>query len=167
MADLGRAYVPAALVALKWPNDVLVDGGKVSGVLVESGSAATGGLWLAVGVGVNLVSRPAGMERPATCLAAHLKGDVARPPSPEEALAALAEAFDRWRAVWQERGFGPIRAAWTQAASGLGDRCMARLGSETVEGVAEALEEDGALRLRLPDGSARRVTAGDVFFPTD
>ena len=163
VADLARAYVPASLVALKWPNDVLVDGGKVSGVLIESGPA-DGGLWLAIGIGVNLVSSPEGTERPATHLGAHLKAEAARPPSPEEALAGLAKAFDHWAGVWEGQGFGPIRAAWTDAASGLGRPCLARLGSETVEGVAEALEADGALRLRLADGSARRITAGDVFF---
>ena len=164
VADLARTYVPASLVALKWPNDVLVAGGKVSGVLIESGPAGPG-LWLAVGIGVNLVSSPTRTERPATHLGAHLRPELAAPPSVEAALDDLAKAFERWRALWQEQGFGPIRAAWTAAAAGLGEACVARLGTETIEGVAEALEEDGALRLRLPDGSARRITAGDVFFP--
>ena len=163
VADLARAYVPASLVALKWPNDVLVDGAKVSGVLIESGPAGQG-LWLAVGVGVNLASSPTGTERPATSLGAHLKAEVAAPPAPEAALSELAEAFEAWWTIWRTEGFEPLRAAWTGAAGGLGGPCLARLGAETVEGVAEALEADGALRLRLPDGSARRITAGDVFF---
>lgn len=160
--DLAEAYVPRALLSLKWPNDLLVDGAKASGVLIESGQAAEG-LWLAVGVGVNLVSHPGGTERPATDLSAHLRGDVGGPPGFDDALARLAEAFDRWRRLWDGQGFMPIQAAWTERAAGLGRPAVARLGQETVHGIAEALDADGALRLRLPDGSIRRITAGDVF----
>jgi BirA family biotin operon repressor/biotin-[acetyl-CoA-carboxylase] ligase len=163
VADLARAWVPPSIVALKWPNDVLVGGAKASGILVESGPAAAG-LWLAVGVGVNLASHPSGTERPATHLGAHLRAEVASPPSFDQALSGLAEAFGRWWSVWEREGFAPIRTAWTAAAAGLGQPATARLGSETVQGVAEALEPDGALRLRLADGSVRRITAGDVFF---
>lgn len=162
--DVAESCVPRALLALKWPNDVLVDGAKASGILVESGPAA-GGLWLAVGVGVNLASHPEGTERPATHLAAHLRADRVAPPSFDETLAALAQAFDRWRALWERDGFAPIRAAWTERAGGLGAPVIARMGSETVQGTAEAMEADGALRLRLPDGRIRRITAGDVFIP--
>jgi BirA family biotin operon repressor/biotin-[acetyl-CoA-carboxylase] ligase len=139
-----------------------VDEAKVSGILIESGPAARG-LWLAVGVGVNLRSHPSGTERPATHLAAHLRGDVTAPPSFDEALGRLAAAFEHWRGIWDRLGFSPIQAAWTERARRLGQPAVARLGHETVHGVAEALEHDGALRLRLPDGSARRITAGDVF----
>jgi BirA family biotin operon repressor/biotin-[acetyl-CoA-carboxylase] ligase len=163
VADLARAYVPPSIVTLKWPNDVLVGGGKASGILVESGPAA-GGLWLAVGIGVNLASHPAGTERPATHLGAHLRAEAAAPPSFDEALSRLAGAFGRWRSLWEREGFGPIRYAWSEAATGLGRLATARLGQETVEGIAEALEPDGALRLRLPGGGVRRITAGDVFF---
>ena len=163
VADLALAQVPDALVRLKWPNDVLVAGCKASGVLIESGSRADGRLWLAVGVGVNLKSAPVAAERPATALAEHLRADVAAPLTPEAALHLLADAFDRWLALWESQGFEPIRAAWTARAE-LGRACVARLDHETVEGVAEALETNGALRLRLADGRVRRITAGDVFF---
>lgn len=161
--DMAEAYVPRALLTLKWPNDVLLAGAKVSGLLIESG-AARSGLWLAVGIGVNLASHPAGTERPATHLGAHLRADVARPPSSDEALEALAKAVDHRRSQWEGEGFGPIARAWTERAGGLGERATARLGVETVEGVAEALDADGALRLRLADASVRRITAGDVVF---
>jgi BirA family biotin operon repressor/biotin-[acetyl-CoA-carboxylase] ligase len=67
--------------------------------------------------------------------------------------------------VWREQGFAPVREAWTASAQGLGGPCTARLGAETLEGVAEGLDADGALLLRAPGGSVRRITAGDVFFP--
>jgi BirA family biotin operon repressor/biotin-[acetyl-CoA-carboxylase] ligase len=164
VADLARAYVPAAIVRLKWPNDVLLDGAKLSGVLIESGAAAAGGLWLAVGIGVNLASHPENTERPATHLGAHLREGVVAPPGLEDALDQLAGAFARWWSIWEREGFAPVQEAWTAAAGGLGGPAIARLGSEQVEGLAEGLDADGALRLRLADGSLRRITAGDVFF---
>ncbi len=162
VADLAASYVPEALVRLKWPNDVLVAGDKVSGVLIESGPRTGGGLWLAVGVGVNLAHAPAGTERPATALADHLRADLTRAPTPAEALVTLAEAFARWTGIWDDDGFPAIADAWSARAD-LGARVAARLPAETLEGVAEALESDGALRLRLDDGAVRRITAGDVF----
>jgi BirA family biotin operon repressor/biotin-[acetyl-CoA-carboxylase] ligase len=160
VADLASAYVPAALVSLKWPNDTLLAGRKLSGILVESG-ALGGGLWLAVGMGVNLAEAPPGLDRPATTLAEHMP---APPPMPLEALQVLGGSFETWRALWDGGGFAPIARAWTERAHGLGQPCVARLTSETVEGTAEGLDPDGALRLRLADGSVRRITAGDVFF---
>jgi BirA family biotin operon repressor/biotin-[acetyl-CoA-carboxylase] ligase len=161
VADLASACVPASLVSLKWPNDPMIAGKKASGILVESGPSPNGGLWIAVGIGVNLASAPVAAERPATTFAAHM---IAPPPKPLEALTQLAQAFERWRALWDSSGFPAIADAWTARAHGLGQPCTARLGSETVEGVAEGLEPDGSLRLRLVDGGIRRITAGDVFF---
>jgi BirA family biotin operon repressor/biotin-[acetyl-CoA-carboxylase] ligase len=161
VADLASAYVPASLVSLKWPNDPLIAGKKASGILVESGPSPNSGLWIAVGIGVNLASAPVAAERPATTFAAHM---TAPPPKPLEALHQLVQAFERWRALWDSAGFPVIADAWTARAHGLGEACTARLGSETVEGVAEGLDPDGSLRLRLADGGIRRITAGDVFF---
>ncbi|MBS0296118.1 MAG: biotin--[acetyl-CoA-carboxylase] ligase [Proteobacteria bacterium] len=164
IADLYDAYVPPSLVSIKWPNDVLIDGLKASGILVESGARPDGLLWLAVGCGVNLNHAPEGTERPATRIADHLRGDVLAPPTPEQAVAVLGEAFARRFDDWERLGFAATAAAWTARAQGLGQSCIARLHAETVEGVAEGLEADGALRLRLPNGAVRRITAGDVFF---
>jgi len=161
VADLAGRYLPASLVSLKWPNDLLVADRKSAGILVESGVHPTGGLWLAIGVGVNLATPPAAAERPATAFAEHM---ASPPPEPAEALHVLAEAFEGWREVWERMGFAPIAAAWTARAHGLGGVCTARLPGETVAGRAEGLDPDGALRLRTPAGAVRRITAGEVFF---
>ena len=160
VADLASTYALASKVRLKWPNDTLLAGRKLSGILIESGPSP-GGLWLAVGIGVNLAEAPSDVERPATALSDHMDGP---PPRPAEAVEILAQAFERWRSLWERAGFAAIAEAWTQRAYGLGQSCSARLPGETIEGVAEGLDLDGALRLRLPDGSLRRITAGDVFF---
>ncbi len=160
VADLTASVIPSELVKLKWPNDVLVAGKKVCGILLESGAHPGGGLWLAVGIGVNLVHHPEDQERPATNLSVH--GDAV---SPDEAVKRLAERFEHWRTVWARDGFAPIREAWLARAWGLGERCTARLDGETVEGMFADVSDDGSLRLDLNDGRRRLVSAGDVFFP--
>ncbi len=164
IADLLDAYAPASLVTIKWPNDVMLAGRKASGVLVESGAHDGGGLWLAVGIGVNLAHAPEGTERPATALAHHLRGDMTAPPTVEAAAAKLAEAFVVWMDRWETLGFQPILDAWRARTAGLNGPAVARLGRETIEGVAEGVAPDGALKLRLADGSLRLISAGDVFF---
>jgi BirA family biotin operon repressor/biotin-[acetyl-CoA-carboxylase] ligase len=164
IADLLDAWAPASLVTIKWPNDVMLAGQKASGVLVESGAHESGGLWLAVGIGINLVSAPEGTERPATALALHLRGDAASPPTIEAASAKLAAAFDIWMTRWETLGFQPILDAWSARTAGLDGPAVARLGRETIEGRAEGVGPDGALKLRLADGSLRLISAGDVFF---
>ena len=161
VADTAALYAPTGLVSLKWPNDLLIDGSKAAGILVESGAVSGEGLWVAVGIGINLAAAPMTSERPATTFADHMR---APPPAPLEALEHLAEAFDGWRALWEHSGFPSIADAWTARAHGLGERCVARLADSVVEGVAEGLEPDGALRLRIFDGRLLRITAGDVFF---
>ncbi|MFO0411958.1 MAG: biotin--[acetyl-CoA-carboxylase] ligase [bacterium] len=164
IADLLDAWAPASLVTIKWPNDVMLAGQKASGVLVESGAHESGGLWLAVGIGINLVSAPAGTERPATALAHHRRGDAASPPTIEAAAAKLAAAFAVWMTRWETLGFQPILDAWSARTAGLDGPAVARLGRETIEGRAEGVAPDGALKLRLADGSLRLISAGDVFF---
>lgn len=159
--DLADACLGGGAARLKWPNDVLVHGRKAVGILVESGARDGGGLWLAVGIGVNLAHHPADTERPATSFAEHM---TRPPPRPPDALEVLASRFEYWRKLWATHGFSPIARAWTDRALGLGERCEARLPNRTLSGVAEGMDADGALRLRLDDGALERITAGDVFF---
>lgn len=164
VVDLFDAFALPGCVSIKWPNDVMLAGDKASGILIESGVHATGSLWLAVGIGVNLARAPEGTERPATSLADHLRSDIAYPPAIDAAATVLAEAFAVWQARWESLGFQPILDAWTTRTNGLDGPCVARLGHETVTGVADGVEPDGALRLRTADGQLRLISAGDVFF---
>lgn len=164
VADLLDAFAAPGVISIKWPNDVLIEGRKASGILVESGPHETGGLWLAVGIGVNLAHAPDETERPAVALAQHLRNDVAYTPTPEVAAGVLAEAFAVWQGRWEALGFQPVLDAWIARCGGLHGPATARLGHETITGVADGVEADGALRLKLPDGTLRLVSAGDVFF---
>jgi BirA family biotin operon repressor/biotin-[acetyl-CoA-carboxylase] ligase len=159
--DLADTCLGPGAARLKWPNDVLVYGRKAVGILVESGARPDGRLWLAVGIGVNLKHAPQDVDRPATAFADHMAGP---PPDPLVALDVLAVAFERWRSLWATQGFAPIADGWSERATGIGERCEARLPNRTLVGVAEGLDPDGALRLRLDDGGLERITAGDVFF---
>jgi BirA family biotin operon repressor/biotin-[acetyl-CoA-carboxylase] ligase len=161
---MAREFIPESLIRFKWPNDVFVAGEKLSGILLESGRRDDGLIWVAIGVGVNLAVAPHDVERPATSLADHLKEGVAAPPSPEAALEVLSEMLTQRISAWSRSGFEPFRGGWTQGAFGLGEPCVARLGDREITGVAEGLDSDGALLLRLASGELQRITAGDVFF---
>lgn len=145
---------------LKWPNDVLVAGRKISGILLESEGAREGRVdWVVLGVGINVRHHPPDTERPATSLAAEGAGELT-------AEATLAQFLDRFR-VWYDRyrigGFAPIRAGWLNAAEGLGGDVSVRLANESFAGRFVDLDEEGALVVETGAG-LRRVTAGDVFF---
>lgn len=164
--DVMQGFAAPGLVRLKWPNDVLIAGDKAAGLLMESGARDSGGLWLAVGMGLNLAWSPDDTERPATALIDHLAGDQARAPNPDAALAALDQAMQARWGQWLAEGKGnaSILADWSARALGIPGPCVARLGHETVTGWAEGLADDGALRLRLNTGEVRLISAGDVFF---
>lgn len=153
----------AALLALKWPNDLLLDGAKVSGLLLETVGrrAADGAPLLAIGFGLNIAHRPEIAAYRAACLAEH-----GATVTPAEALEHLAGAVAYWMARWDAgSGFSAIREAWLARATGLGTRIEVASGRERCAGVFEDLAEDGALVLRLADGGVKRILAGDVFMP--
>jgi BirA family transcriptional regulator, biotin operon repressor / biotin---[acetyl-CoA-carboxylase] ligase len=158
VSDMLAGIAPGAGLGLKWPNDVLADGRKIAGILLESESGPDGkAAWLAVGIGINLVAHPP--ELPAISLAAL----GVPPPAPKDALLDLAAAFAKWYETWRTRGFAPVREAWLARASGLGQRIRVRLAREEIEGVFRDIDDTGALMLGLPGGTTRIISAGEVF----
>lgn len=163
VADLLDPELARGALALKWPNDVLVAGRKIAGILLESAAGAEGRLaWLAVGIGVNLAHHPQDpdLAYPATSLPAA----TGRSLAPEDALTRLAAAFAGRQALWEGQGFAPVRAAWLARAAGLGQPITVRLPGETLSGGFAGLSPDGALLLAEPGGLTRKVAAGEVFF---
>ena len=158
VAEMAQHYAPGISIQVKWPNDVLADGSKLAGILLESGEDAHG-RWLAVGIGVNLAGAPPATEFPATSLAQ--LGIAA--PSPQEALTVLAARFAHWYDVWMSEGFQTVRAAWLARAGGLGKPIRARLQDAVHEGVFEGVDTSGALLLNQ-QGHVRAIAAGEVFF---
>jgi BirA family biotin operon repressor/biotin-[acetyl-CoA-carboxylase] ligase len=149
-------------VRCKWPNDVLVGGRKIAGILLESSTSAAGLVqWVVIGIGVNVASHPPDSETmyPATSLAAEGAAAV----TVERALDVLCRHLDLWLRRWAEEGFPAVRRAWLDRAHGLGAAIAVRAGDEAVlRGVFRGLDEDGALILDQA-GARRRVTAGDVL----
>lgn len=155
---------PGVTITLKWPNDVLLNGGKVAGILLESAGAGAGVSHLAIGIGVNLAEAPpAAVLEPGAHPPVSLTGETGLSIPPEEFLAALAAAFDRWERQFRTYGFGPIRTAWLARAARIGQPITARTVTETVEGTFETIAEDGALVLMTPQGR-RTIPAADVYF---
>ena len=148
----------AARLRYKWPNDVLIDGRKLSGVLLESQASSEGRLdWLVIGMGVNLASHPDGLEFPAISLAA--AGAVV---AVEGLLVAVAERFLFWYEQWRAAGFASLREAWLARAQGLGGDVRVRLQAGELLGRFAGLDEEGTLLLDAADGR-RRIAAGDIF----
>jgi len=153
-----------AALSLKWPNDVLVDGRKAAGILLESSGRGGQLDWLSVGIGVNLAAAPdaSALEDGAVApiSVAEIAADV---PSPEEVLTDLAIAFDGIFAQFVRYGFDPIRRAWLGHAARLGERIIARTGREEIAGRFDTIDGEGNLVLTTDQGP-RAIAAADVFF---
>jgi BirA family biotin operon repressor/biotin-[acetyl-CoA-carboxylase] ligase len=141
-------------VRLKWPNDLLIDGAKVSGILLERTDDA-----VVIGVGVNLAQSPVLPDRPTTNLADH-----GASVEPGTFLETLAASFDRWLGRWRGEGLAPIRQRWLERAHPVGTALTARLpDGEAIDGLFVGLDTDGALILRVASGERRVIHAADVF----
>lgn len=169
VAETLDAYVDPDIVQIKWPNDVLVNRQKISGILLESGTKDDQ-LWVVLGVGINLVSHPEKTTGlPATHVLAHIPDDRLNDAEPiftgaGPVMALLAARFKHWRDVYLETGFDRVRKAWTARAIGMNQAVTARLSDRTIEGTARGLDEEGALILELLNGQVEKIHAGDVFF---
>ena len=158
LVDALAELVPKAQVRCKWPNDVLADGAKVAGMLLESAGEG----WLVLGIGIDVVAAPPPDQvgYPAASLAGlGFGGDAGA------VLAALCAALGPWVERWRDEGFSPIRLAWLERCRGLGQPIVVRLETETLTGLFAGLDGDGALLLDQGGDGQRRLMAGDVFFP--
>jgi BirA family biotin operon repressor/biotin-[acetyl-CoA-carboxylase] ligase len=150
--------------ALKWPNDVLLNGGKVAGILLESQSAGAGVAHLAIGIGVNLRAAPEGTAvEPGAVRPVSLLAETGQSVTPEAFLDHLAPAYAHWEAVFQTRGFAPLRQEWLGHAARLGQTIRARTGDVTREGRFETIDATGALILAQAQGQVA-ISAAEVFF---
>jgi BirA family biotin operon repressor/biotin-[acetyl-CoA-carboxylase] ligase len=141
-------------LAIKWPNDLVLAGAKFAGILIEGENGA-----VAVGIGINCADHPAGMDYPATDLAA-----AGAPVSPAALFGALSVKMIGRIAQWNSgEGFSTIRTDWLARAAGLGEEVRVRLADRDLTGRFEAIDPAGSLVLRLPTGKTTTIAAGDVF----
>jgi BirA family biotin operon repressor/biotin-[acetyl-CoA-carboxylase] ligase len=151
------------VVQVKWPNDVLINRRKISGILLEAMNKKTKVDTVLIGVGINLNSAPAldDLSSPSslpTCLREHVQKET----MPFDVMTSLAFYFASWINEWHKNGTQSIMATWRERAFGLGERGIARLENKVIEGVFREVTDEGVLIIETSHG-LERVQAGDVF----
>jgi BirA family biotin operon repressor/biotin-[acetyl-CoA-carboxylase] ligase len=145
---------------LKWPNDVLADGAKLAGILLESSLMPNGQMAVAIGIGVNVVSHPADTPYPATSLS-RLAVDC----DAEGLFLALSDAWVDLARLWNDgQGLDPIRRRWLSRAAGLGGEVAVRVDGEVSRGIFETIDEECRFVIRQAGGRLVTISAGDVHF---
>jgi BirA family biotin operon repressor/biotin-[acetyl-CoA-carboxylase] ligase len=145
---------------LKWPNDVLLDGGKLAGILLEAEPVGEGRLAVVIGIGVNVVSAPSNLPYQTTALAAlGIRADAAG------VFHALSDAWAGIERLWDGgRGFPKIRELWLGRAAGVGEEVVVKVGGEVLRGAFDTIDGEGRLVIRDPQGQVRVVSAGEIHF---
>lgn len=145
----------AGKARIKWPNDVLVDGAKIAGILLERSGDA-----IVAGIGINVVSHPQGLDRPVTSLLAQGAADA----EAGALLDRLTQLFAHWLAVWRAQGLEPVRTHWLfNAHPGGTPMRVVQPDGEIIEGTFDTLDRHGMLILRLANGQSRAIHAGDIL----
>ncbi|MEC9343158.1 MAG: biotin--[acetyl-CoA-carboxylase] ligase [Pseudomonadota bacterium] len=162
---LAVAHGIHADIKLKWPNDVLVSGRKISGILLENHDISSGDSRrraIVIGIGINCAGHPSDVPTKATDMTVEGMATSARDLMPH-----LATGLDSWLQRWNRgAGFADIRRHWLARAAGLDQRIVVKLGNRQVQGVFEDIDAQGLLCLRLDDGSVETLSSAEVFFGT-
>jgi BirA family biotin operon repressor/biotin-[acetyl-CoA-carboxylase] ligase len=147
-------------IKIKWPNDILIDGAKISGLLIES-EATENGTALACGFGINIAHHPDNALYPTTDLAA-----LGLTVAPQTLFSHLATNFAAMLDIWNGgKGFAKIREEWLRHAKGLGEAITVNLSSGRLEGTFVDIDAQGCLVFRGSMGEEQIISAGDIFFP--
>lgn len=154
-------YVDRSRLSQKWPNDVLLDGGKVAGILLESSGTGPRIDWLSIGIGVNLMNAPEGVENAFAPVS--VKGATGVTIDTEEFLCVLASAYATQEQKMAYFGFQRIREDWLRHAARLGDLVTARTAKESITGIFDTIDMDGNLVLITGRGPVT-VPAAEVYF---
>ncbi|MEQ8896634.1 MAG: biotin--[acetyl-CoA-carboxylase] ligase [Roseovarius sp.] len=150
--------------ALKWPNDVLLNGGKLAGILLEQAGQGTKLSPLVIGIGVNLVHAPGTEEvEPGAVRPVSLLSETGVEISPGDFLDLLGPAYAACEAQFVQYGFAPIRRAWLDRAARLGEVITARTGKAEITGTFETVDEAGNLVLKTRD-TRQAIPAAEIFF---
>jgi len=145
---------------IKWPNDLLINGCKTAGILIEAEQLSDGRRAVVIGCGVNIAHHPDAGLYPATCLTK--QGSAA---TPQDLFAHLVVSMSETLAKWdQGRGLAGIRDAWIERADGIGKPVTVNLPDRQLNGVFDGIDGEGRLMLALPDGQKQMIASGDVFF---
>jgi BirA family biotin operon repressor/biotin-[acetyl-CoA-carboxylase] ligase len=159
LAETLKPLLPkAARPMLKWPNDLLLDGAKAAGILVETGVAPSQALdWICIGIGVNIATKPSLPDRATSCLAEYLPD----PPAPEILAAQLLQNLARWHYLRLAQGFAPIRDAWLRHAPAMGAPVSVKRDGALIEGSFAGLSPEGGLLL-AKGREVQLILAGEI-----
>ena len=155
-------YVERSCLSLKWPNDVLLNDGKVAGILLESSGSGPFLDWLSIGIGVNLKTVPEGIND-AAFGPVSLLGEGGDDVSADTFLSVLASSYATQEAKLEKFGFARIREDWLRHAARLGDVITARTSKDDIRGVFDTVDEDGNLVLITGTGP-KTIPAADIYF---
>jgi BirA family biotin operon repressor/biotin-[acetyl-CoA-carboxylase] ligase len=156
----GGTPISGGRFELKWPNDVLASGAKLSGILLESAMLAENRFALAIGIGVNVVASPTDVPYPATSLA-----ELGSRCDAETLFLALSDAWvDNMRAWNEGRGLQTIRQRWLERAAGIGSDVAVQVDGQVVRGIFETIDDECRFVIRTAAGDTVVITAGDVHF---
>lgn len=160
LAETLKPLLPeAAQPSLKWPNDLLLQGAKAAGILVETGIAPTHSLdWICIGIGVNIMSKPSLPDRPTACLAEYLPN----PPTPDALAAALLQALSHWHETRLRQGFESIRDAWLRHGPAMGAAVSVKRDGALLEGAFAGLSPEGGLKL-AKGSEVQLILAGEII----
>jgi BirA family transcriptional regulator, biotin operon repressor / biotin---[acetyl-CoA-carboxylase] ligase len=159
VADVVRAHTDQT-PKLKWPNDVLVHGAKISGILCEV--VSTEPLTVAIGCGINVAHAPMGLAYPATCLAAE-----AAQTDRDTVFQTYQLSLQKWLALWDNgKNFRLICKSWVASAIGIGETATMTIGTQHLTGTYEGITEHGAVILKPPLGPPHILHAGDLHIPS-
>lgn len=160
VAELLDRYCPGR-VSLKWPNDVLIGGRKVCGILAEARSSAVRIEYIVVGIGINVNMRETDLGEDLRQIATSLRIETGRDFIREEMAARLYGSLEKWYSLFRESGFGPVREKWLDCSAMIGRQISYSSQGATVKATVAGMDHDGALLCSV-DGEIKRVTAGEV-----
>ncbi len=147
-------------LSIKWPNDLLIDGKKVSGILLEGEVLPNGRYALVIGCGVNVAHFPDDVAYATTCLVK--EGSYVTVP---ELFSRLYSSTENILNIWNSgRGIKQIVAMWRESAMGIGEKITVNLPTHSISGIFADIDENGMLLLDQGDGGLKTIAAGDVFF---
>lgn len=145
---------------IKWPNDVLIEGRKTCGILIEAEPVADNRKAVVIGCGVNIAHRPDAGLYDTICLSE--RGSAT---TPQDLFARLVVSMDKAISKWdQGRGLAEIREAWLARAGGIGRPITVNLPDRQIDGLFHGIDASGRLVLETPDGNKQMIASGDVFF---
>ncbi len=161
---LNRAIqqVTGVKTGIKWPNDLLVEGKKVSGILLETSAEDERIKNIIVGVGISVNLLMADYPEELREIATSLRIESGAPVSREQLIAAFFKEFDKWYPIYLTEGFGPVRAVWEALCVNIDQQVRVQTPMGLIEGIAQGLDEYGALLVRQADGRITKVYSGDV-----